>query len=675
MDEMLARLNRIYPNSGFVKIAAYNAKLFEDKDYDSAFDTKAAMNRWSTKPLTYEEAQEWVEEGNRIGWVIPQGYVVVDVDNVDDKRSQDYLERLLTKFEVCYSYNYTSKGIHILLRDSTQQIKSDAHMKCALNIMIDTRANKTGYIVLPCNDPHREWGKWQDTVEEIPYFLKPILKDNTPSFIGMVDGDGRNDALFKWRTQLEKTNKLTKSEIEKSLRIINENLFDIPMTNAEMYKTVLRDTKTEKVQKQARGSAAYNELADTLLLKTDLISYGDTFYKFNGVYYREIERIDIERMIHYELSTDLGTSARTEIINFLLLKTQVTLDSFNKEWNKIAVQNGILNLLTGEIEEPNKAEINTISIPWAYNNDPPYSSRIDTFMKELTNGDITKMEFLYQVAGYCLLKKNLFEKFFVFQGEGGTGKSTFTNLLQKLVGGDVNCSHVGLDNMDKDYYLSTMVGKLLNIDDDAVDGKVLESTGRFKSIVSGNKVSVRQIFRPVIQFVPYATLVFSCNRLPRVMDKTSGLERRLILIELNHKIQKPDPLFMNRITDLDMEYFLFKAVEGIKLALEEGQFRISVSDAHLLNTFKRKQSSIGDWIYDADIRAGDINGTKCATLYAMFSDWATINGYKNRPTSYTFREDICAMYKAEICSSAPEPGKLPTLIFNIKNCDKDYRPF
>ena len=89
-----------------------------------------------------------------------------------------------------------------------------------------------------------------------------------------------------------------------------------------------------------------------------------------------------------------------------------------------------------------------------------------------------------------ITKKNLFEKFFVFQGEGGTGKSTFTNLLQKLVGGDVNCSHVGLDNMDKDYYLSTMVGKLLNIDDDAVDGKVLESTGRFKSIVSGNKVSV-----------------------------------------------------------------------------------------------------------------------------------------------------------------------------------------
>lgn len=675
MDEKLARLNRIYPNSGFVKIAPYNTKAFENKEYDSAFDTKAAMNRWSTKPLSYEEAQAWLEEGGRIGWVVPQGYVVVDIDNIDDKHSQEYLERLLDKFEVAYSYNYTSKGMHILLRDTTEAIKSEARIKCALNISIDTRANKTGYIILPCNDPHREWGKWSDIVEDIPYFLKPILKDNTPSFIGMIDGDGRNDALFKWRTQLEKCGKLNKKEIEKSLRIINENLFDTPMTNAELYKTVLRETTKSKTLERKTKASEYNELAEQLLAKTDLISYGDTFYKFNGVYYKQIDDIDVERMIHYELSPDLGSTARNEIIQFLRLKTQVSIDQFNKEWHKIAVQNGILNLLTGEIEEPNKTEINTIAIPWSYNPDPAYSPRIDNFMKELTNGDINKIDFLYQVAGYCLLKKNLFEKFFLFQGEGGTGKSTYTNLLHKLVGGDINCSHVGLDAMDKDYYLATLANKILNIDDDAVDGKILESTGRFKSIVSGNIVAVRQIFKPVFNFTPYVTLVFSCNRLPRLMDKTSGLYRRLILIELNHKIEKPDPLFMNKITDLDMEYFLFKAVEGIKLALEEGKFRITISDKQLLNTFKRKQSAVSEWIYDNDIRAGDVLDVKCSTLYAMFSDWAVANGYKNRPTSYTFREDICALYNAEICSSKPEAGKLPTLVFHIKNCNKDFRPF
>ena len=150
----------------------------------------------------------------------------------------------------------------------------------------------------------------------------------------------------------------------------------------------------------------------------------------------------------------------------------------------------------------------------------------------------------------------IFEKFFIFQGEGGTGKSTYMNLLQKLVGGNVNTSHVSLAYFDKDYYLATLVGKLLNVDDDVVDGQVLQGTGRFKSIVSGEAISVRQIYREVISFVPYATLVFSCNRLPRIMDKTSGLYRRLILVELNNKVEKPDPLFINRLTDIDIEYFL-----------------------------------------------------------------------------------------------------------------------
>ena len=108
MDQNLARLNRIYPNCGFVSIPPYIPSQWEGREYDSSFDNKAATNRWKSKPLTYEEAQAEVEKGNRIGWIVPKNYVIVDIDNNDDKRSQEYIERLLKKFEVKYSYNYTS---------------------------------------------------------------------------------------------------------------------------------------------------------------------------------------------------------------------------------------------------------------------------------------------------------------------------------------------------------------------------------------------------------------------------------------------------------------------------------------------------------------------------------------------------------------------------------------
>lgn len=672
MDEMLAKLERLYPNSGYVRIKEYNPNDWINKDYDSSFDSKGALNRWRTNPMTYQEAQEAVSNGYRVGWVIPKGLVVVDVDNGDNEGSSVFIEKILKKFEVAYSYNYTSKGTHFLFKDDTNEMKSVVKYKCSLNVEIDTRANETGYIVLPCNDPHREWGEWKDGIEDIPYFLKPLTKDATPSFIGMTEGDGRNDALYRWRFKLEKA-AMSASEVEKSIRIINENLFEIPISNAELFKTVLReqDTKIEKEEQDNR----LNAIADRILSKHDLIFYSGRFYMFNGKYYKECDDLEIERVIHYEISQNITSNQRKEIISFLKLKSFVDTSVVNKDWFKIACDNGVLNLVNGEVELPNKNEINTIYVPYEYDSNPEYSPRIDEFMKELTDGDVIKMNFLYQIAGYCLLKKNIFEKFVICRGEGGTGKSTYMNLLHRLVGGDANCSHVSLPDFDKDYYLATMTNKLLNIDDDVVDGKLLSNTGKFKSLISGNIISVRNIYQAVSTFVPFCTCIFSCNRLPSISDKTTGLYRRMILIELNKKVKHPDPTFMTKVTYQDMQYFMFKAVEGIKKAIEEGHFAITQSENMLLEKFKRRQSPLSEWLFTCGFTLGDVVKSSCRSLYAQFSAWATENGYSKILTSYSFKDDMCLLFDVEIDKVEENGMMMQKFVKRGEDVDLTYTPF
>lgn len=675
MDEMFERLNKIYPNSKYALIAPYKPEQWEEREYDSHLDNKAALNKWSSKPLDYVVAKEKLEEGYRLGWIVPEGYVVIDIDNRDDELAQEYIENLLKKFEVKYSFNYTFRGIHILLKDSHRKMKSNSVMKCSLNLTVDTRANGTGYIILPCNDPNRSWGKWSDYVEEIPYFLKPMLKDKTPSFIGMTDGDGRNDALIRWRYRLMACGKLSDEEIEKSIRIINENLFDTAIPNPELFKTVLRDLKKkEQILPQDKDNP-YNKIAEQITEQNDIICYAGNYYIFKETHYQAVHDVEIEKLIHNTVSKNLNAAARREILGFLQLKTDVQHYDINKDWYEIACLNGVLNLVTGELSEPNKTKFNTICIPWRYDKDPVYSPRIDEFMKQVTDGDVIKMKFLYQIAGYCLLKRNLFEKFFIFRGEGGTGKSTYMNLLKELVGKE-NCSHVGLPDFDKDYFLSTTVGKLLNIDDDVVDGKRLEYTGRFKSFVSGETISTRQIYRDVIDFDPFATLVFSCNRLPQIMDKTSGLYRRIVLVELNHKVLKPDPLFMQKITDKDMEYFLFKAVEGIKEALEVGHMVISQSEEALLEQFKRRQSPLFEYLYENDIRTKDIVGKPCMTVYKQFSEWSELAGYMRKMTMFTFKEEITTMYDCYVDVCRDKGPLMNKMIFKKKGeYDPEFKPF
>lgn len=679
MDKNLERLERIFPNSKFVKIAKYDKERFEHEAYDSSKDCKSTTTKWKTEALSHAEAQEAVADGYRVGWIVPESYCVIDIDNHDNPRSQEVVERLLNYWEVRYNYNYTSRGIHLVFRDSNKKQRTCSKVKCGLNVEIDVRAAGTGYIVLPCNDPHRKWGSWSDNVEELPYFLRPVGITKIPSFIGYDDGDGRNDALWKWRNFLEQSERLTKAEVEKTIRAINENLFAVPLQNTELYSTVLRELDTEDSDSNDKNSDKgnkYSKLANELVKKRDLISMGPDVYSFNGVYYKPITDLEIDSMIYSDLSSNITINGRREIREFVKVKTQISPEDMNRECFKIACKNGVIDLRNGTLEAANKMEYNTIAIPCDFDPDPPYSSRIDQFIKEVANGDTMRMKLLYQIAGYCLVKDNFMAKFFIFQGNGGTGKSTYMRLVEKMCGTN-NTSHVGLNKFDNDYYIASTMNKLVNIDDDLASNKALGDTGRFKSIVSGEIIAVRNIYRSVTKYRPFCTCIFSCNNLPRIMDNTAGLFRRMVLIELNHRVENPDPQFMAKLTDMDMKYFLFKAVEGIKQVIEEGKFAINDSEDVLLRKFQRKQSPLNEWLYENQIRAGELDGKIPSALYAMFREWCSRNGFDKPVSSTTFKDTICSMYGVYVGvgNELDKYGLRVQKFAMLEDADPEYFPF
>jgi phage/plasmid-associated DNA primase len=148
--------------------------------------------------------------------------------------------------------------------------------------------------------------------------------------------------------------------------------------------------------------------------------------------------------------------------------------------------------------------------------------------------------------------------------------------------------------------------------------------------------------------------MFSCNKLPRILDKTSGLYRRMVIIELNNKILSPDPLFLLKLTPRDMEYFLYKAVYWVGIAMREGSFRISQSEQELLRKFKCRQSSLNEWLFEENMTLNDVYGKSVLPLYSFYVEWAQSNGYTKIPSVMTFKEDMCALYEVEIDFTSPE---------------------
>ena len=135
---------------------------------------------------------------------------------------------------------------------------------------------------------------------------------------------------------------------------------------------------------------------------------------------------------------------------------------------------------------------------------------------------------------------------------------------------------------------------------------------------------------------------------------------------------------MSRITSLDMEYFLFKAVEAINKVYNTGKFSIMHSDQELLAKFKCRQSSMNEWIYESNVQLRDIHNTPCYKLYNEFVAWAKDNNYQSMPSIFTFKEDIVSLYNVDIATADTDASKKTTIFKRRKEPTEEelnFNPF
>jgi P4 family phage/plasmid primase-like protien len=642
-----------FPKAGFVKIINYN----EEEAYDEAIrkKNKAPLNSLKD-PLNIAQAKNWLSRGGRLGWIVPKGYIAIDIDNKDHARSSEVIEKLLDNHSVKYVANKSKKGMHFIFGNVSPIMAGKSEFQGRINhigIGTDGRGDKKGYIILPANDEksNREWYKWDDLeIDDLPFWLRPLrqARDTDVSFIDMPDGSG-NEALFKLRGAHTGPNLVTEEESIECLRIINWEIWEDPMTEEMFNATVARPVEKTYGNMEAQDGTGkakkpvWLEIARKLIADHGLIAVGDYVYQFKEGIYVKLTPHQVHELVHKEGFEHATKQQRKEIIEFVCVEKQINPKLLDKEYACISVKNGYLDLLNLKLIEPTPNSYNTVKVDIPYNPNCQFSERINEFMKFISKGDAKVMQQLYELAGYCLIRRNNFHKFFVLVGGGGTGKSTYTNLIRKMFNPRY-VSTVGLSQFDQDYHLSTLTGAMVNIDDDASSEKVLRDAGRFKSIVAGQPVLVRAIYSEPILLECMATVIVCANSMVKIHDDSEGLYRRLMLVELNNKIKEPDRNFDSKITDLDMEYFLCKSVEAMHGVLKSGKFVMEESEEKLKQRFKVEQSSINKWCQLQYITVKRLVNRGLTSLFVEYKTWTQMMGY--HPFNYgNFVQHIVKEYK------------------------------
>ena len=363
----------------------------------------------------------------------------------------------------------------------------------------------------------------------------------------------------------------------------------------------------------------------------------------DGIYQRGGEVV-IKAESRKRLSDELAREGFIyETVAHIKETTYVDRDEFDNPYNLIAVENGLLDVLTGEIQEhsPDKRVLTKIPVLYDKNSTCPV---IMKFLKEIHNE--VDIPIIQEGVGYCLLKKYPIAKAFMLLGPGENGKSTLLSLIEAFLG-DSNVATPSLqDLLTNRFSKAELYGKLVNIHAD-IPSTTLEKTGAFKMLTGQDTLYMERKNKDPFYGKNYAKLWYSANELPLTTDLTLAFFRRWVLIRYPNSFPEggpdTDPHIMEKLTTHEeLSGFLNWALEGLRRLLKQGCF----------TTTKTREEIETEWIMKTD----SLRAFTAAFIAVEVGKFTTKLQFFERYKKFCVENDL------EVVTMAAVGHRLPTII-------------
>lgn len=312
--------------------------------------------------------------------------------------------------------------------------------------------------------------------------------------------------------------------------------------------------------------------------------------------------------------------------NYLIPDFSMGETILNPNKDVLVLKNTTLNLSNFEIKPFSKDMYSTIGVGYDY--DPDAKCPMwDKFISEvLPNKELQLL--IQEVSGYCMTTDTKYHKAFFLLGGGRNGKSTFLEILRKLVG-DSNCSSVDIANFEKDHGLTPMLHKLINIGAD-IGIKHLNDTGNFKKIVGGDEVEINPKNKSQFSTKLFCKLIYAVNGLPTSSDKTFGFYSKFIILpfeqQFTDEIGNQDKDLSSKLKS-ELSGIFNWAIEGLKRLREQGGFTNSQKAKEVLREYEVDSNSILAFIEET-LEEDKEKYVVASVLYKDYLEYCKDNGYK-----------------------------------------------
>ncbi|WP_200416299.1 phage/plasmid primase, P4 family [Virgibacillus salexigens] len=592
---------------------------------------KHDFNTFSTDHTNYHDA----------GVILSNKVVVVDFDTEEAAKIGELIHNKYPTLKV-----KTKRGIHLYYqKPKFVLIKNWTKKLTNIGIEADFKYGPKSLGVIKQNGKLRQMdnslllGKWTE-LPMLPMELYPSkLKE---SLLGLREGEGRNSFLYTHLLSIrEMYEDITSEQINEIGHFIDEKVFAEPLEKNEL-KTLLGSVLEKSV---AESKNKFLDPKDVITM-SDVLTKEKQIKYYNQSLYFKTENdgwiTDNNKLLR---AVDKRIKLKPRQQSELLKRFETDADLVEDDVFPIRFNNGyILDTDTEVI--PVESGFTPFNLDVAYD-ESAYDEDVDHFLDFVTMNRPDLRTVLEEMFGHILMTHSFPHKAFFLAGESGSnGKSTLLEMLNSFIG---DLGHtLSLEDFNESFQIATLDGKLANIGDD-IDAAYLERSKNFKTLVSGNTISVRKLYGEPFKLKNKATLIFTCNEMPTFKDKSGGIARRLVIIPFDNKVTAVDTQIDEKLSTENAKSYLLKlAIQGLQRIVSNGGISYSKTIEDVTNKYLTENDSVLSYIYDREASGKSIEGKSVDTVYIQYTIYCENMGLKPVGKNSMSKRIISSGYESKL---------------------------
>lgn len=297
------------------------------------------------------------------------------------------------------------------------------------------------------------------------------------------------------------------------------------------------------------------ELAQELMRRVNFIIVCSAINMFNGIVYELLDNETLGRLILKELREPIAEIGRPEIISairaFVKKEPKLVIDDPTIDPNYIVFRNGRLDIRTMEFADNDPLVFQTSYLNFNYDRYNTHCPNFEKYLESVSGGDPDIKELMLQTHGYIASCSMDAKSFFLFIGEGDTGKSLTIGLDTMFFPNDF-VSTIELQALGDKFSTGNLANVRLNVGGDLPNKPLTPDVVKHVKGITGNDMmTAEKKFVQPFSFKPTCKLVFATNHPLVLQQRDDQFCERLVVIPFDNKIPKDrqDHDLLNKLRD------------------------------------------------------------------------------------------------------------------------------